>query len=1423
MTLAPSPLRRFSSCATDSGKVRLTFRVPWSLPWEIEVLKTAVLWELAAACSLREQVVLRQTALALQKHEGWQPFQSCDTRMGRSSRELVEGLINDLSRVAPRPEVSICGPPLSDSMTHDALESLKSIAQLELRYIPLEAHVGPPAALGARRLLGTFGVVDPELRAEIERAVRSAGHEEFARELAALWPADNHGIHAFHVSSTAAEPMLQSIIDQLAPQLPISSMFDWFGLGFPMLVQDFLSRPKAYLDTLQRRLSREFGTRQDALRLELALLRHLVACLPKNQLFQARLDYIEADICLKIKSRRNRALSLLEPYLASPPDDAVLACHIMGQAGRAAALLGLPDRALALYEANLAAIPRAFAPGDLSGRRAQGELKHKMGQLLRENPNLSGGRPRAWQLLQESLDIQDSLGMQKGVAMCQCEFGQLCLDEGALDTAEKWFQGALNTDRARGSQGIEGTAVDLHGLAKVYERQGNLQKALSTIDRVEAIHRSLDKVSPTAKNQVQNTRQSIEQQLGIREAPKTEVLLKQLESYGPEDDRACSTFLRRNASLLREAGRSIEAETLLRAGLQKVVTESSKAHLKIALASLLLDLRRHDEADQQLKTLSSTEPNVAAEIDLVRARHCLQIGNLQNAEQYLDGLKAEASEQTRSRAHALRARLFSAQENYTAAAAQLVLARNVLTETDPAQSHLLEQQSSTAMKAGLFVQAAAFAKELLAIAEARENRARLVKPHLLLGDALYNQSLFEAAATEFERALSYFSGESGGAGTLRTTLLRRAAMAWTYTGNFPVAEAHVKEALALVAKGQSTPEQAGWIYKLAAHLYRVAGDLNKFDEVMKQAEAAAEASDDDRLINALASMRAGDLRMDTLVDVPAADGSGEDSTAALLQQARLLRHRRRHAEALRFIDNAELLARTRLHAESCTELRVAVMLDMQEAGLRVDLQPALTRLRDERKDAELPSVALTLLARAEVLRGQYDEALSLAELAYVRAEERNEYLSLSRAGALLSKIHSKFGRHAESTDLLRGLAEFMYKNGRKQQAFDAQYSVCRQLITAHDLVGARQELALLTERYSSIGQEDEARLESARAELERIDNRPLDAKRRLEQMLERLTKSGRPELRAPLEVQLTSILVDLGDMRGVQQQRQRLEATNFRQSLSVPARIKALLKEGRDGEALALAQGEEARHSARTSDRAVALNLLAMALTRMKLLDQARSRALEALELHVELDKKNGIPSCRVTLAEILAQQKQHADAISQLETALGENQAAANEKGIQICQRLLQKLRGGDVARPHGDTARDLLSRAHDLRRAKKPAEAALLMQKALVKAREDGDRRTEAMALGAIGMALLTEGRIDPAIAHLTDAVTLHDELGSHHHAECSLQLARALDKKGLRAEALTVLKTGEQRVHDPTMKQRMALAMQRLTGTGKRPDAP
>lgn len=1393
--------------------------MPWCLPWSTSPLQTALLWEVAVACSLREQVVLRQATIAIEK-AGKEPFSSPEPRAARSFRSLYDALITDLSRVTPRPQVAIHGPPLSDSADKDALEALAAAARLELGYHDLPKQSGTVAALAARRLLSAFGIVNEALRAELLLSARGAGVPNLENELVSLFREGGAGPFAFYVSSDSIDATLKPVVSAFAPQLSYETVFDWFGLGLPVLAQEIFARPGLYLEEFQRRLHKDQETSANSLRLRVSLLRHFVACLPPSHTYRARLDYAEATLSVTGK-RPDRALELLERYVDSPPDDHVLNAHILGQAGRAAARLGMPARALSLYEANLVCIPLAFAAGSNSAKRAKAELTHKMGQLLREHPELPGGRQRALQLLTESLDLQKLLGMEKGVAMCHCELGQLSLEEGSLDDAEKQFQKALETDETRGSQ--DGVAVDLHGLAKVYEQKGNLQNAISLLDRVQAIHQTIPRVPPAIRNQVQNTRERIEQRLGIREVLSLESLLQKLDTFKAEDDRGFSTWLRQNASALREAGQLAHAETFLRAGLKKVVTSDSKAHITIALGNLLLDARRHDEAQSLLESVNSPNSTLAAEAALVMGRLFMQTGETEKAEKCVDGLLvAGASDETLGRAYLLRGRIFLSRGQLQEAAAEFVLARKFSTDSAVALVGLLELQTRVALAAGNFAEAEAFARESLALAEHRGHAVRRIKPHILLGDSLFFQGHFAAAAQQFELAINCYEVDAANPGTLRTTALRRAAIAWSRTGDSKRALVHIQEAVSLADKGETAPEQSGWIYQLAAYLYRMSGQLSQFQQLLEKAEEAADLCDDDRLKNALLIMRAGDLRSDNILTEMPAQELQSESTASALLQARLLRRRRQYAEALRSADVAERLARGSSQQRSCIELRVAIMLDMQEAGQRVALEPILAQLRDGRSDADLPPGTLTLLSRAAMVGGNYQQAFQLAEQAYQRAVVQRQFLTMSRAAALLSKALSEFAQAEQGRKILRELAAFMLQNGRLQQAFDAYYSICRQLIDERDLAAATAELQRLEANFPDVHLEDKTRLESARAELERIENRPLDAKKRLLVMIERVESEGRPELRPALDRQLSSILVDIGDLQAANRHRAHFEQTSLKQRLKAPARNKTNLALGHDRDALEQAEAEVERLSEAppTASFAIAVHQLARAQLKMGLLEVGKTRALEALQLHQQF-KKGGIPGCQVTIAQILARQNLYGEACAYVEAALAQNQARGDQKGMEICTTLLKRCRRGGAAPvgPAGDKAYMMLSQAHALRRAGKKREAEALFPQILARAREEKDQRSEAMVLGALGKTALAAGKIDDAAAYLGDAVALHRNLRTKHLAECCLDLSRVLERKGRRSEALAVATEGLSQAMDGPIKANLAQAVKRLSSAGAR----
>ena len=167
--------------------------------------------------------------------------------------------------------------------------------------------------------------------------------------------------------------------------------------------------------------------------------------------------------------------------------------------------------------------------------------------------------------------------------------------------------------------------------------------------------------------------------------------------------------------------------------------------------------------------------------------------------------------------------------------------------------------------------------------------------------------------------------------------------ALAYGGNSSSALLHIDEAINALEHGDSSPEQRGWVFQLAAHLYRLAGNVAKFEYAMEQAELAAEEANDPVLQRALQVMRAGDLRSDALVDdLPPAIGL--ESASDLIVQARLLRKRRLHEDALRALDAAEAISSDVGLRSNALLMRIGILLDRKEAGDAVNIAPLIADL-----------------------------------------------------------------------------------------------------------------------------------------------------------------------------------------------------------------------------------------------------------------------------------------------------------------------------------------------------------------------------------------------------------------------------------------------------------------------------------------------
>jgi tetratricopeptide (TPR) repeat protein len=119
------------------------------------------------------------------------------------------------------------------------------------------------------------------------------------------------------------------------------------------------------------------------------------------------------------------------------------------------------------------------------------------------------------------------------------------------------------------------------------------------------------------------------------------------------------------------------------------------------------------------------------------------------------------------------------------------------------------------------------------------------------------------------------------------------------------------------------------------------------------------------------------------------------------------------------------------------------------------------------------------------------------------------------------------------------------------------------------------------------------------------------------------------------------------------------------------------------------------------------------------------------------------------------------------------------DERGTKICQRRLDQYSGILSSIGRTQSARDLLRHARTLRHKGQFDEALKLLNEALCQAETEGDKRTEAQALGALGINSFMGKDYEQAEQYLKKAVKLHAQLGSANLGECVNYLIRTYKK--------------------------------------------
>ena len=1365
--------------------------MPWSLPWTISALRAAIAWELAACCEQWQRLVPRLTGQELNTY--WREYAGDDFRwldgnFSKNAERILERIADDLSRVHPRPILVVTGPDNTDE-DREALNEFSRLLNIDIDYecksLPGQTPEEDKAAV---RLLGSAGIVNADMGQVFIRAANETGDILLVNALVNLVGGEWSGTRVFSAYKVPGDDgRLTPVYNALGRAEWPSTLPDWQNLELPTLLKEVWADPWGSLDNIRARSTPHLKSERNAFHIRARIARHYLRCFADERI-AARLDLIEASV--ESWNKHPEAVwRLLAPHLESiiPEHDATLAAHIYGQAGQAASKLGRPLDALGLYERNMACLELAFGAGSLASKKARAGLEHKIGQLIREHPELPGGLTRSRRHIEDGLRLHEELGSVRGVSMCLSEMGALSVSQGSVDEAKLWFDKALEADRKAGN--VDGETRVLHQLAVMFEHSGDFDKALSYVEQCELAQQA-GGVSYALRQQVLNTRERIQHLLGVDNNISVDDFLAALNTTLGEDPRTFTTRVTQRTRILREQGRFSDAEVLLRQALKRPLPETHKHFVLMALVSLLLDLQRYEEARTVIQDITPGDFGFSTEMALTTARLEYQTGNYEQAEAIISNLGSDANPEIISRVLMLRGRIYHKQRRFEEAAACLRESRTFSQASPYALGLSMELEALSYLLDGKYNETVEMARTLIDATAAKQWRTRHIRALAMLGDALMGQGRVGDAAGAYERAIEVAQSVEDVIPFSQAALERRAARAWLNAGNGSMALLRIRNAIELLDHEDAPLEQRGWVYHLAATIHRRNGSNLEYEAAVSVAEQCALDANDDPLRHALSILRQGDLRQDDWqVDDLGLDEA--DAPQVVIGRARRLRQRRKLDEALDALSSIKHSPVREPVRREMLELKLGVLLDMKEAGREVDVRELMEQLAAGRPDGELTPKLLLLKARAELLGGGYQAAIDLTRLAYQKAAAHGEFFSVARAGAILSRALAETGHQREAISTLLKIADYMEVHGRRQFAFDAKYSACRHLIDMRLFDEAQEHLGSLDNSSSAVSLADWVRLQVAYATIERIKGLHDAAISRLDSVSERLAAEGRPDLKGEADRLRQAVLVDSGRVQDATRPAHDPEGGPSNALKASSSSIKALRLSGRHKEAIAVAEQELARIGSTESRlRAIALHNAAQAYYQDKAFPKAEELCRQSLELHIKLGIRSGIPGARMTLANILVRTERQEEARQQALTALAENEEAQDKRGIEICERFLARLSGEDRVSGRPEYARDMLNRAQALRRAGRTGEAHKVMTEALPRARLEQDEITEAKVLGALGITSFKAGEFNQAIEHLEKAVDLHSRNKSAYMGECSSYLARSYTQLGRNDEAVAVL---------------------------------
>ena len=928
----------------------------------------------------------------------------------------------------------------------------------------------------------------------------------------------------------------------------------------------------------------------------------------------------------------------------------------------------------------------------------------------------------------------------------------------------------------------------LHQLAILHEHIGDFELGLSYVEQCLHVHEEA-RISGNLRQQVLNTQERLRDMLCLDSNTESDNPLKLLNSFSSDDPRGFCTRVTQKARTLRQQSRFADAETLLQEALKLHIPDAHRQFLLFSLASLMLDLRKHDAARKMLENIITSSDRMKEELALLMGRLEFQSGNYEQAEAMITNVSVDSSQETLGRYHFLRGGIRFRQNQFQEAAAEFCMARKYSRASVYATRHAMEKEARAYLSAGDYHRAAELAGELAKVSATGKWKLRQIRAVMVLGESLLRLGQARKAAEEFEHAISLVKESEDPSFFPLIALERRAAQALASAGNPQAALVHILAAQELLDKEEAPIEQRGWVYLFTAYLQRANGSFSQYESAVQIAEQCAHTCGSDLLRHAVAIIQHGTWRHDSwsMDDFAWED---DDSPRAAIGQARRLRSRGKFDEALKILSPFEQIPIPASVHQEILELKLAVLINLRKAGREIDLKEPLADIVADRSDADLTPKVLLLRASIELMEHRYDSAIGTARLAYQKGSDLGEFFAIARAGSILSKALGETGRIKEVILVLQQISDYMKSQGRIQFYFDAKYSLCRHLINMRLLNEARINLQELLNSYTTpLEMFDWVRLQTAQAEIYRIEGNATDAIELLNEVLTRVDAEGRSDLKAEAIRLRDAIMLDVNYAKGEKTSSFDTEIGNLSEIKADMVLIKSLRQNGHHLEAIKLAEKRlEKEGTAITRTHAMVLHEIAMAYFKGKDLEKAEAFCQQSLEMHIKLEMH--APGVRVTLATIISIKGKTEEARQQLLVALKENQDKQDIRGIEICQRRLAQFAGELPSTGRTVSARDLFVHAQTLRHNKNYVEAMKWIEQALQRAQIEKDELTEAKALGALGINCYHKKDYVNAGNYLIKAVAMHFRLGTANLGECVHLLAQTYDKLDRREEAYKII---------------------------------